>query len=370
MMVKKTKKTVKLEKSICRPANVAMMIVYDIGYSVTTTKILGYGFKNMVSYIKDGALIEYRALSELKGFKDMLDIVFADKKRANKILEDFNEDYKNMQDSIKKAKKIPFKPSAIIALINSFNDSFKRAWAPTMLCQWFPLWVDKKELSNKDKKRVEELIAARHARDMSFVYSQQFFDNIFTLINKNVKDCGNLEVATPNELNQIIKTKVCSDEIKARLKERENGCVVFQKEVYPISQFDELAIFLEKYNVELPDPEEKIDVKMFKGSSASLGKAQGKVRLLYSKSDMAALQEGEIVVSPMTSSYFDPVLPRAAAIVTDEGGITCHAAIISRELGIPSIIGTKVATKALRTGDLIEVDADNGVVKVLKKAKF
>jgi hypothetical protein len=63
---------IKLEKSLCRPANVAMMIVYDIGYSDTTTEILGYGFKNMVSYIKGGALIEYRALIELKGFKNTL----------------------------------------------------------------------------------------------------------------------------------------------------------------------------------------------------------------------------------------------------------------------------------------------------------
>lgn len=357
----------KLEKSLCRPANVAMMIVYDIGYSDTTTEILGYGFKNMVSYIKDGALIEYRALAELKGFKDTLDIVFADEERTNKILENFKATYTNMQNCIQQSKKISFEPTAVISLIDSFSDSFKRAWAPTMLCQWFPLWVDKKKLSEKDKKRVEELIVARHTRDMSFVYSQQFFDNIFKLINKNVKNCGNLEVASTNELKKIIKSKKCSDDIKNKLKERDSGCVIFQKEVYPIPKFADLAIFLKKYNVELPDAEKKLELENFKGNPASPGKIQGKVRFLYSKSDMLALQKGEIVVSPMTSSYFDPVLPKAAAIVTDEGGITCHAAIISRELGIPSIIGTKVATKTLNVGDLIEVDADKGIVTILKR---
>jgi len=55
--------------------------------------------------------------------------------------------------------------------------------------------------------------------------------------------------------------------------------------------------------------------------------------------------------------------------VTDEGGITCHAAIISRELKKPCIIGTKIATKVLKDGDLVEVDADKGIVKILKKAK-
>ena len=58
---------------------------------------------------------------------------------------------------------------------------------------------------------------------------------------------------------------------------------------------------------------------------------------------------------------------RAKAIITDEGGLTCHAAIISRELGIPCIIGTKIATKVLKDGDMVEVDANKGIVKKIKK---
>jgi phosphoenolpyruvate synthase/pyruvate phosphate dikinase len=64
-----------------------------------------------------------------------------------------------------------------------------------------------------------------------------------------------------------------------------------------------------------------------------------------------------------------PVLRKAGAIVTDEGGITSHAAIIARELKIPCIIGTKIATKVLEDGDLVEVDADNGTVRILTKQK-
>ena len=63
-----------------------------------------------------------------------------------------------------------------------------------------------------------------------------------------------------------------------------------------------------------------------------------------------------------------PLMKKAAAIVTDEGGITCHAAIVSRELNKPCIIGVKIATKVLKDGDLIEVDAEKGVVKVIKKS--
>jgi len=62
-------------------------------------------------------------------------------------------------------------------------------------------------------------------------------------------------------------------------------------------------------------------------------------------------------------------MKRASAIVTDEGGITCHAAIIARELKVPCVIGTKIATQVLKDGDLVEVNANQGIVKILKKAK-
>ena len=69
----------------------------------------------------------------------------------------------------------------------------------------------------------------------------------------------------------------------------------------------------------------------------------------------------------MTTPDLMPTIKQAKAIITDEGGLTCHAAIISRELGIPCIIGTKIATKVLKNGDLVEVDAEKGILKILKR---
>ncbi len=65
----------------------------------------------------------------------------------------------------------------------------------------------------------------------------------------------------------------------------------------------------------------------------------------------------------MTHPEFLSLMKQASAIVTDEGGVTCHAAIVARELGIPCVIGTKMATKVLKDGDEVEVDADKGIVK-------
>lgn len=113
--------------------------------------------------------------------------------------------------------------------------------------------------------------------------------------------------------------------------------------------------------------QEKIDqkIKELHGATAFPGKAQGKARLIFSPSDITKMQQGDILVSPATNPNVMPAIVKAGAIVTDEGGITCHAAIVSRELKIPCVIGTKIATKILKDGDRVEVDAEKGIVKKL-----
>ena len=80
-----------------------------------------------------------------------------------------------------------------------------------------------------------------------------------------------------------------------------------------------------------------------------------------------SIKKGDILVSPMTQPNFVSILSKAKGIITDEGGITCHAAIVARELKKPCIIGTGNATEILKDGDLVEVDAERGVVKIIKK---
>ncbi|MBW2978033.1 hypothetical protein KY331_04265 [Candidatus Woesearchaeota archaeon] len=104
------------------------------------------------------------------------------------------------------------------------------------------------------------------------------------------------------------------------------------------------------------------------GTSASTGIVRGKVKVCPGiKEALKKIEEGDILVCGMTMPDYVPVMKKAAAIVTDEGGITCHAAIVSRELGKPCITGTQIATSVLKDGDLVEVDADHGVVKILKR---
>ncbi len=110
------------------------------------------------------------------------------------------------------------------------------------------------------------------------------------------------------------------------------------------------------------------EVREIKGSTAFKGKIIGKVKVCRTMSDISAFPDGDILVTSMTRPEFVPAVKKSIGVITDEGGITCHAAIVARELKKPCIIGTKIATQVLHDGDLVEVDADNGVVRVLEKA--
>ena len=104
-----------------------------------------------------------------------------------------------------------------------------------------------------------------------------------------------------------------------------------------------------------------------KGISASFGIIEGRICYLKSAKENGRMKKGQVLLVSNTTPDFMPAIQKAKAIVTNEGGITCHAAVISRELGIPCIVGTKIATKVLKDGDWVEVDANKGIIKILKK---
>jgi phosphohistidine swiveling domain-containing protein len=114
------------------------------------------------------------------------------------------------------------------------------------------------------------------------------------------------------------------------------------------------------------------NTKILKGSIGNKGFYKGRVKKIEFSTDtdfvkeINDMQKGDVLVSGSTGPEMILACQKAGAIVTDEGGITSHAAIVSRELKIPSVIGTKYATRILNTGDMVEVDAEKGIVKILQ----
>jgi pyruvate,water dikinase len=110
-------------------------------------------------------------------------------------------------------------------------------------------------------------------------------------------------------------------------------------------------------------PQAELGAELVRGLGAAPGAGSGPVRVVSDLSEADKLGEGDVLVTHMTAPDWVPLMRRSAAIVTDSGGMTCHAAIVSRELGIPCVVGTAEATKVLRDGELVTVDATEGVVR-------
>ena len=161
-------------------------------------------------------------------------------------------------------------------------------------------------------------------------------------------------------VEELIKDKFNKADIRERI--REFSILLLGDEIM-VATGNKLKL-VKKYIAE-----DVADVSMVKGMVANRGIVRGVVRLADSY-NFQKLRKGEIVVTAETTPDAVPYLHSAKAIVTDEGGITSHAAIISRELRVPCIIGTKIGTKVFKTGDWVEVDANKGIVKLIKKSRL
>ncbi len=239
--------------------------------------------------------------------------------------------------------------------LETFYNVWVKWWAPMAVIF---VAVDLTDVSKDIKKK------ALKARADTQKYSDEG-DNVFiNFFTKNFPEYKDLTfVVSPQEVFALKNRRISKEEI-INLKERLKGFGLFNDQLFLASELNKK---LEEYGLKLEEETSNEKIKEIKGTIASPGKVKGKVRLILYKKDIKNLQEGEILVTEMTSPEFVPAMKKASAIVTDEGGLTSHAAIVSRELRKPCIIGTKIATKILKDGDLVEVDANNGIVRILEK---
>lgn len=172
-----------------------------------------------------------------------------------------------------------------------------------------------------------------------------------------------VDYLTRDEIISFLTEKNISDTFLNELKERSRLCVHIIEDSKRTWLLGEDAKEFMRVNEIMG---EVAVVTEIKGSVASRGKVVGKVKVCESSLEIGKIEEGDILVTAMTTPDFVPAMRKAAAIITNEGGITCHAAIVSRELGKPCITGTKIASKVLKDGDMVEVDAEKGIVRIMK----
>ncbi|MBS3117108.1 hypothetical protein J4421_05945 [Candidatus Woesearchaeota archaeon] len=147
----------------------------------------------------------------------------------------------------------------------------------------------------------------------------------------------------------------------------QNSILVWDKEGATRFMGDKEKKKFIRENVE--EKEETTKVTKIYGVCASVGKCKGKVKVVRSAMHVLKVEEGDILVAPMTSPDYVIGMKKAAAIITDEGGLTSHAAIVARELKIPCVVGTKNATKLLKDGDIVEINANHGSITIVNSAR-
>lgn len=303
-------------------------------------------FYKLVGQVKTGEEVDTAAYLERFGWmktfilvpSEPLDDAGLREKIQTAIREKTHETYKLQQERKGEDRELVSKLESIISPDTELAKNIKDARSLAWLLTW----------------SVEEGMRA-------FAAGIPWYKEIAKSIGLKYEDWANLTIAEVSESIKQNKSVVSGKEIDKRKKA--HVLSITNGEINLIAG-DEALAFIKLLNEE---DKSKVgnNVKEILGKPASPGKVTGKARICPSASDSHIVEEGDILVCSMTTPDYVPAMKKAGAIVTDEGGLLCHAAIISRELGKPCVIATKIATKALKDGDLVEVDADNGIVRKL-----
>ena len=190
-------------------------------------------------------------------------------------------------------------------------------------------------------------------------YGESLFQEISKRTDKPIEFLKDLH---PNELIDLINGKSV-DESKIVERVKRYALLNLGNKFFVLSG-REAEEFEAKYL-----KSEEINRSEFKGRAASRGYAKGRAKIVLNQKEFNKMEKGDILVVINTSPDFVPIMKKASAIIADEGGLTSHTSVVSREFGIPCIVGIHNITNMLKDNDLIEVDANKGTVKVLEKAK-
>jgi len=258
---------------------------------------------------------------------------------------------KNVRDGIKYIRPIyeqkqTLEKEELVKFVNEFVVAYH--WIEAM---W---WI--KSMADNELKDVDcsNIIALRKETEELSAATDIVIRKSLASLYKNL---GNLSAMISfDELKEKVKID------QGVLKKRNEGFVLINNEIVLDRGFfdvlNEKNLFLEEENIEK-------NISILKGEIVSKGKYKGEISRVMGHNDFEKVKKGDIIVSPMTMVDFLPIMKIAGAFITDEGGTLCHAAIVSRELNKPCVVGTNYATQILEDGDLVEVDADNGIVRKL-----
>lgn len=212
---------------------------------------------------------------------------------------------------------------------------------------------------------------AEHSDELLFKGRKTLLKEISKRTNIDLRD---LMMLDGNEIYEVTKTNQAFENMEKLIAERKKGNGVVWLEEETTTFFGDEArmiydFFRANVKNEKPDDINRETIAQVQGKVANSGKVVGVVKILLDYEDIHKVEKGDIIVTPMTTPDFVSAMEKAAGFITDAGGITSHAAILSREFDVPCIVGTNNATEVLKDGQTIELDAFIGIVTVIKESE-
>jgi len=323
---------------------------------------LGVGFmKSMVTYNDDTGIL-YHNTEDIKEVENALWKLI---ENDSSILKDWYKrgiDLNSKSDLLMDINSLDVDIKSLDDFMNHFKETF-------LFSTVIPYWV--LAVFNKQIELGTDVSLYREVMDKFEVLRgqtryPQLVSSILDKYLKKVSEMTNIEITllkllTPQELLSFFSGVANINE--KVLRERQEWCLIKNG----LTDFSLVFDYNKNgdFSTLLPKTEITENINSLNGSVAFGGYAKGKVKIINNLGDMGKFNEGDILVSINTNPSLMPAIIKCSGIITDEGGVMCHASIIARELGKPCIIGTKIATKVLEDGDLVEVDANNGIVRIL-----
>ena len=356
---------IEFEKSISRDWSVLFCELWQPSYTTELKKQYGWEHTDGLIEGKNNTVTVYHPPVERyvllrdfiisKIFTDNQWLINIAKKLRSKVSSFFIWCAKNKEVDIERKTN-----KEILELIDDFSDKLREIGPAFFINLAFPFQMENHPEAAKYKQSINEAILTRGKVEKMAPIANDFslFLGEEAIRRGKLKDKSLKKYLSFNEMKAIFSNQPVDEK---KISQR--------KKYFLISRDGIGTENIEKFIARKGWILKKIkagDVKAIKGTTACPGKASGRAKIVLSSVDFNKVENGDILISSMTTPEYMSVLKKVAAFLTDEGGITCHAAIVSREMKKPCIIGTKIATKILKDGDLVEVDADKGVVRVIK----
>ena len=353
------------EKSITRDWPLFIVEMLHAGFTEEFQKQMGFRYSEVLFDIYADHLDIYRApVEHMEKMRAFILSKLADNpkfvSKCSQSLFNYYENFLEIVNAVDKNDLSKLSNKELAELLKKFIDVHTKLEPTFVINFWFPIQMEnhpektkwEKEISVAAKTRAETEKVGPEGDRVARKFAQEISKRMFG-------DEKYSKFISLTEAYDFLRDGKTPDEIE--IKKRLNG-FIFGVRGIEFTSVDRYAE-LEGYEVKKFEIGEN---KVVKGNVAYPGIVRGRVRIVISKEKIGIVEEGDVLVTAMTTPEFMPALKKAVAFVTDEGGITSHAAIVSRELKKPCIIGTKVATQVLKDGNLVEVDANAGVVKILQ----